>query len=77
MECVSILAATAIAKLTFNEFVRAGETAKQIVGSALKSIEYLHDKIQSQFKGNARAEVALVEVNSKSVVTTGPQLFAK
>lgn len=67
MEPVSTLAAGVIAKLAFDEFVKAGagETAKQSVGGAIKLVKLLCDKIQSQFKGNARAEAALAELEQQ------------
>jgi hypothetical protein len=67
MEPISTLAAGAIAKLAFDEFIKAGagETAKQTVGGVLELVTRLRDKIQSQFKGNARAETALAEVEQQ------------
>lgn len=67
MEPVSTLAAGVIAKLAFDEFVKAGvgETAKQSVGGAIKLVKHLCDKIQSQFKGNVQAEAALAELEQQ------------
>ncbi len=58
------LAAGAIVKLAFDEFVKAGagETAKKTVGGALDLVKSLRDKIRAKFQGDKKAEAALSQV---------------
>ena len=53
-----------IALLAFNEFVKssAGEAAKKLTGEALTKANELRKAIGVKFRGNARAEAALAEV---------------
>jgi cytochrome c551/c552 len=57
------LAAGAIAKIAFDEFAKAGagELAKKTVGGVIELAKTLRDKISAKFKGNAKAEAALVQ----------------
>jgi CHASE3 domain sensor protein len=57
-------AASAIAKIAFDEFVKAGagEAAKKTVGGAVELVKTLRDRIKAKFQGNERATVALAEV---------------
>jgi adenosyl cobinamide kinase/adenosyl cobinamide phosphate guanylyltransferase len=61
------LAAGAIAQLAFNEFIKssAGEAAKKLTGAALAKANELRKAIWAKFKGNARAETALAEVEKE------------
>lgn len=61
------LATGAIAKIAFDEFVKAGagETAKKTVGGAIDLIKSLRDKIRTKFQGNKRAEIALAQVEQE------------
>ena len=61
------LAAGAIAQLAFNEFIKssAGEAAKKLTGEALAKANDLRKAIWAKFKGNARAETALAEVEKE------------
>lgn len=61
------LAAGAIAKLAFDEFVKssAGEAAKKLTGEALSKANDLRQAIWAKFRGNARAETALAEVEKQ------------
>jgi phosphoribosylformylglycinamidine (FGAM) synthase PurS component len=61
------LAAVAIAQLAFNEFIKssAGEAAKKLTGEALTKANDLRKAIWAKFKGNARAETALAEVETE------------
>ena len=67
MEPIAALTATAIAKLAFDEFVKsgAGELAKQSISGTVELVKRLRDKIQARFKGNDRAEIALLEVEKQ------------
>jgi hypothetical protein len=67
MEPIAALTATAIAKLAFDEFVKsgAGELAKQSISETVELVKRLRDKIQARFKGNDRAEIALLEVEEQ------------
>jgi hypothetical protein len=55
------ITAAAIAKLAFDEFIKAGagELAKKSLGGAIELVKALRDKIRSRFKGNPKAETAL------------------
>jgi hypothetical protein len=58
------IAAGAIAKIAFDEFVKsgAGEAAKKTVGGAVELVKALRDRIKAKFEGNERATAALAEV---------------
>jgi hypothetical protein len=58
------IAAGAIAKIAFDEFVKsgAGEVAKKTVGGAVELVKALRDRIKAKFEGNERATAALAEV---------------
>lgn len=58
------IAASAIAKIAFDEFVKAaaGEVAKKTVGGAVELVKTLRDRIKAKFQGNERATAALAEV---------------
>jgi phosphoribosylformylglycinamidine (FGAM) synthase PurS component len=58
------IAASAIAKLAFDEFVKAGAgaAAKETVAGAIELIKSLRDRIKAKFQGNERAMAALAEV---------------
>ncbi len=58
------IAASAIAKLAFDEFVKsgAGEAAKATVAGAGELVKGLRDKIRAKFQGNERALGAIAEV---------------
>lgn len=57
MEPLATLAAGAIAKLAFDEFVKsgAGEAAKRSVSGAVDLVKNLQGKIKAKFAGNERA----------------------
>jgi hypothetical protein len=57
-------AASAIAKIAFDEFVKAGagEAAKKTVGGVVELVKILRDRIKAKFQGNERATAALAEV---------------
>ncbi len=67
MEPVTTLAAGAIAKIAFDEFVKsgAGEVAKKTIGEAIDLVKNLRDRIRAKFQGNERAEKALAEVEQE------------
>jgi hypothetical protein len=67
MEPVTTLAAGAIAKIAFDEFVKsgAGEVAKKTIGGAIDLVKNLRDRIRAKFQGNERAEKALTEVEQQ------------
>ena len=67
MEPVTVLTAGAIAKIAFEEFVKAGggELAKKSVGGAIDLVKALRDKIRDKFKGNDRAETASAEAEQQ------------
>jgi cytochrome c551/c552 len=67
MEPLATLAAGTVAKLAFDEFVKAGagEAAKRSVGGAIELVKNLRDKIKAKFAGNDRAEAALAEVEQQ------------
>ena len=58
------LAAGAIAKLAFDEFVKtgAGEAAKAAVAGTVELVNGLRNKIRVKFQGNERALRAIAEV---------------
>ena len=58
------IAASAIAKLAFDEFVKsgAGAAAKETVAGAVVLIKSLRDRIKAKFEGNERATATLAEV---------------
>jgi hypothetical protein len=58
------IAAGAIAKIAFDEFVKAGagEVAKKTVGGGVELVKALRDRIKAKFQGNERATAALAEV---------------
>jgi hypothetical protein len=58
------IAAGAIAKIAFDEFVKsgAGEVAKKTMGGAVELVKALRDRIKAKFQGNERATAALAEV---------------
>lgn len=64
MEPTTALAASTIAGIAFNEFIKsgAGELAKKSLGSAIDLVQNLRERIRAKFQGNGRAETALVEV---------------
>lgn len=64
MEPVTTLTAAKIAQLAFSEFVKsgAGELAKKATGEALTKLSDLRQRIWSKFKGDAKAEKALVAI---------------
>ncbi|MBD1998446.1 hypothetical protein H6F88_17655 [Oculatella sp. FACHB-28] len=72
MDPATALAASAIAKLAFDEFVKsgAGELAKKSLEATGSLVKSLRDKIQAKFKGNSRAEAALVEVETQGTPAT-------
>jgi hypothetical protein len=61
------LAAGIIAKLVFDEFVKAGagEAAKRSVGGAVELVKNLRGKIKAKFAGNDRAEIDMDYSNPK------------
>ena len=65
------LAAGAIVKIAFDEFVKAGsrEVAKKTVGSTIDLAKGLRDKIWAKFQGNQRAETALMQVEQDASQT--------
>ncbi|PSB14769.1 hypothetical protein C7B61_22205 [filamentous cyanobacterium CCP1] len=67
MDPTTALAASAIAKLAFDEFIKsgAGELAKKSLQGAGTLIKSLRDKIQAKFRGNPRAEAALAEIETQ------------
>ncbi len=67
MEPTTAIAASTIAGLAFNEFIKsgAGEIAKKSVGGAIDLVKNLRDKIRTKFQGNGRAETALAEVEQQ------------
>jgi hypothetical protein len=58
------IAASAIAKIAFDEFVKsgAGAAAKETVAGAVELIKTLRAQIKAKFQGNERATAALAEV---------------
>jgi len=61
------LAAGAIAKLAFDEFIKSGsgELAKKSLGGAIELVKSLRDKIRAQFQGDKKAETALAQVEQE------------
>ena len=64
MEPTTTLAASTIAGIAFNEFIKsgAGELAKKSLSGTIDLIKNLRGKIRTKFQGNGRAETALAEV---------------
>ncbi len=64
MEPVTTLAASAIAKLAFDEFIKSGsgELAKKSLSGAIDLVNHLRDKIAAKCQGDKRAETALAQV---------------
>lgn len=62
-----MVAAGAIAKLAFDEFVKAGagEAAKKSLGGAIELVKDLRGKIRAKLAGNDRAVAALAEVEQQ------------
>ncbi|MCU0526564.1 MAG: hypothetical protein MUF72_17270 [Elainella sp. Prado103] len=62
-----MVAAGAIAKLAFDEFVKAGagEAAKKSLGGAIELVQDLRGKIRAKLAGNDRAVAALAEVEQQ------------
>lgn len=62
-----MVAAGAIAKLAFDEFVKAGagEAAKKSLGGAIELVKDLRGKIRAKLAGNDRAVVALAAVEQQ------------
>lgn len=60
----TMLAAGAIAKLAFDEFIKvgAGETAKKTIGEVIDLVKSLRDKIRAKFQGDQKAETALAQI---------------
>jgi hypothetical protein len=67
MEPITALTAAAIAKIAFEEFVKAGggELAKKSLAGVSDLVKALRDKINVKFKGNDRAEIAIAEVEQQ------------
>ena len=67
MEPTTTLAASTIAGIAFNEFIKsgAGELAKKSLGSAIELVKNLREQIRTKFQGNGRAETALTEVEKQ------------
>jgi hypothetical protein len=65
------ITANAIAKLAFDEFVKAGagEAAKATFSGAIELVKGLRDKIRAKFQGNSRAEAALTAVEQSGSLT--------
>jgi phosphoribosylformylglycinamidine (FGAM) synthase PurS component len=61
---IATIAASKIAKLAFDEFVKssAGAAAKETVAGAVELIKTLRERIKAKFQGNERAIAALAEV---------------
>ncbi|XQQ07915.1 MAG: hypothetical protein EDM05_62800 [Leptolyngbya sp. IPPAS B-1204] len=66
MEPLATLAAGTIAKLAFDEFVKAGagEAAKRSVGGAIELVKNLRGKIRAKFQGDAKAEKAIQAIEA-------------
>ncbi len=67
MEPTTTIAASTIAGLAFNEFIKsgAGEIAKKSVDGVMDLVKNLRDKIRIRFQGNGRAETVLAEVEQQ------------
>lgn len=61
------LAAGAIAKIALEEFAKAGggELAKKAAEGVASLVRQLRDKISAKFKGNSKAEAALVQAEQE------------
>ncbi len=61
------LAAGAIVKLAFDEFVKssAGEAAKQSVGGAIELVKTLRNKIRAKLQDNERAQKAIQTIEQE------------
>jgi hypothetical protein len=66
MEPLSVLTASAIAQLAFDEFIKAGsgELAKKTFSGAASLTKNLRGHIFEKFNGNPRAQTALKEVTN-------------
>ena len=75
MDPVTTLAAGAIAKIALDEFAKAGagELAKKAAGGAIDLVKALRGKISAKFKGNPKAETALVDAEQQGT----PEAIAK
>lgn len=64
MEPVATLAASAIAKLAFDEFIKsgAGELAKKSVGGTGNLVRALQERIRLKFESDEKAKTSLIEV---------------
>jgi hypothetical protein len=62
------IAAGVIAKLAFDEFVKAGvgEVAKKTVGGVVELVKTLRDQIKAKSQENERMTAALVEMGQNS-----------
>jgi hypothetical protein len=67
MEPLTILSASAIAQLAFDEFIKssAGELAKKSLSGTIDLAKDLRNKIRARFKGEDEAEAALIEVEQQ------------
>jgi hypothetical protein len=67
MDPTTAIAASTIAQLAFNEFIKSGsgELAKKSLGVAIDLVKNLRDRIRAKFQGNGRAETALAEVEQQ------------
>jgi hypothetical protein len=67
MEPVTTLAAGAIAKIAFDEFVKsgAGEFAKKTVGGAIDLVKNLRDRIRAKFQETNGQKRLWLRWNSK------------
>jgi hypothetical protein len=67
VEPATAFTAGAIAKLAFDEFVKAGagELAKKSLSGAITQINELRKKIRDKFRGDAKAEKALVAIEQE------------
>jgi hypothetical protein len=67
MDPITTIAASAIAKIALDEFAKAGagELAKKTVAGVMDLAKSLQSKIGIKFKGNAKAEAALVEAQQQ------------
>ncbi len=65
------IAAGAIVKIAFDEFVKAGaaEVSKKTVGGAVELVKTLRERIKAKFQGNERATAALAEVEQNGSET--------
>lgn len=67
LDPATTLTAGAIAKIALDEFAKSGtsELAKKMVGGAIDLIKTLRNKISAKFKGNAKAEAALIQAEQE------------